>query len=81
MGERILVSTLFMENSLKNNTGGAGKKLGDSGRKQLAMKGIKIGLSCRSIYLRVVFACVCACVSTRDIQSHTYTCMCRCVCV
>lgn len=51
MGERILVSTLFMENSLKNNTGGIGKKLGDSGRKKLAMKGIKIGLSCRSIYL------------------------------
>lgn len=51
MGERILVSTLFMENSLKSNTGGIGKKLGDSGRKKLAMKGIKIGLSCRSIYL------------------------------
>lgn len=51
MGERILVSTLFMENSLKNNTGEIGEKLSDSGRKQLAMKGVKIGLSCGLVHL------------------------------
>lgn len=51
MGDRILVSTLFMKNTLKNNLGEIGKKLSDWGRKQLAMKGIKIGLSCRLIYL------------------------------
>lgn len=75
MGDRILVSALFMKKTLKNKIGEIGKKVSDIGRKQLVMRRYKKRNLRNMIILQVDITVGNICICKMCVYPHMHTCI------